>query len=251
LLMRKTIKKAALELILIFAGISLALGLENWIASVQLANQEKQLLSEMLSDLEETQLDLLDDMRVLQDITAYMETLIDHLNVASSGSDLNIATELSEDLKNIALECETRNFVVPKTAAYTSIQSLGLDLIKNDSLRTAITNFYELAVTRIATTERTVQDIASAECWSYINDHFSWLGPINVETFTTQLGTYRNVSINNLAPREGNIDRFLQDDSFRTLVSRLLFRRSIVLRNYRNANDEIEELKSAIEGEIS
>ena len=121
------------EIILIVAGIFIALQIDNWNEDKNLHRTEVTLLKEMKNNLETDLLDI-------------------QYNINENKKYLNANEIVLESLKSPESYNDTLNFYygnllggtyfVKNTSAYDNLKSIGFFIIKNDSLRIRITNLY-------------------------------------------------------------------------------------------------------------
>jgi hypothetical protein len=231
---KRSWRSAVAEVLLIFVGISLALFAENWNEERLERGQESELLRQILRDLEETKLDLVRPGSGLNGLPAgdlpFLEAVEEtHVRVMrdfyrSDGADPH---EFAEDFAVLA-EPPT---LFPQTAAYESLKTVGLDLVSNDSLRVAVTRFYELTLTRVAKSEATLRESSD-----------SFLAPYVFEHFREVLNDGETVE---LAPR--NADDLRADPMFAMIMNRILRDRARVIRQYRGALRQLDGLSRHLE----
>jgi len=156
----KYFKYAIGEIVLVMIGILLALQVNNWNESSQVRKTELKLLNELKHDLLETKEDLLTDIEKSKTILAITDSLYQS------------AMEGNWDLVKISFDFiyETPR-LFPKLSAYNSIQAFGVNIISNDSLRTLITNFYELDLIRVNYIESLIIDINENEIKPFLDNH--------------------------------------------------------------------------------
>ena len=145
---RKYILYAIGEIALVVIGILIALQINNWNEAVKEKHIEKELLLELKMDLNETLTDLKSDIFTVNWILAVTDSLYQDIYVKK--------------------DSETGPYKVPfwytfvggslysKQSAYQSIQSRGIHIIKNSNLRNAISDFYELFLSRIQSAESNI-----------------------------------------------------------------------------------------------
>lgn len=132
---------AAGEIVLVVIGILIALSLNNTNQKKQERQRELKMLGEIKSELLATIEDLADDKEDHQRNLASCEIICENLiNRAGYHDSLLLHFFLTSD----------REAYNPKTSAYQSLKSTGIDLISNDSLRIEITSIYELVIADMA-----------------------------------------------------------------------------------------------------
>lgn len=127
---------AAGEIILVVVGILIALQINNWNEDRKGIQKEGLILREMLNSLHEDSISL----------SMYIERL-----QASSKASKNLLAfpELTDSLSIDFMNAIATVGVTPKTAGFEQLKSSGLDIVRNDSLRQAIVNYYDVHVKRV------------------------------------------------------------------------------------------------------
>ena len=122
------------EIVLVVIGILIALSINNWNDNKNLAAKERMLLTEMKSNLET-------DLSGLKwDINKNEELLYANQVVLKS-----LLNGVYHDSLNFYYGKIKGNTVfVKNTSAFNNLESIGLNIIKNDSLRIQITNLYSM-----------------------------------------------------------------------------------------------------------
>ena len=128
------------EIALVVIGILIALSINNWNEDRKLRQIEIKLLSEIKNDLDETLLEVkfdlkahklrLDDSNTLKKILKSEHIVSDSIGYYFSSSQRDYQA-------------------YPKTSGYNLLESKGMDIISKDSLRTKITNLYQLTLIRL------------------------------------------------------------------------------------------------------
>jgi hypothetical protein len=133
------------EILLVMAGILLALQVNNWNENRKQNIVEKTILNEILNAIRTDTIDL--------NINIYA------LNTANQSNDI-IRNHMENDLPyndtlkiHYGLSVSIVNFF-SNTSAYQSLQSIGMDLISSDSLRKSIIEYYDLHNVILTTTEK-------------------------------------------------------------------------------------------------
>ena len=135
----KYFKYAIGEILLVVIGILIALQINNWNENSKLQKQETQVLKEIKSDLLQTKKEIERTvkehnklikstqwtLRAIYEKKSYSDSIYGMFSIA--GSDYQI---------------------IPKTSSFENLKSIGLNTIKNDSIRIAITNIFQLSFTR-------------------------------------------------------------------------------------------------------
>ena len=236
------LKKIIFESLMLFSGIFLALLLENYIDDNELREQQEKLLEELILDLDETIADIENDV---QNNGVNLEQNKKMISVVNLSLDVQ---KSEEALEGAQLICKSSSFVVPKTSTFESIKSLGLDLIENNALRTSITAFYELTLSRISTAEKRLADFSSEQCWPYISSNFDWPDPLQNTERQVSLGSDDAVMewLDDGRLKAKNLDDLLEDSSFKFLLHESLIRRSFQLLHYKRGLLEARSLREQI-----
>ena len=132
------------EIVLVVIGILIALQINNWNEQKILKVQEKEALTEILSDL-------------TININKFNETLIGNNrpgNIINTLSSTHIiiehlkSNEVYHDSldKHFGIMILSSNIINYKTSGYESLLSVGLDLIKNTKLRSEIGEYYQSSI---------------------------------------------------------------------------------------------------------
>ncbi len=219
------------EILLIFVGITLALAFENWNADRELKAREAKLLVELGNDLRETREDLRRDiLSTSNDIEA-----LKALSMAISGERPIPAEEIGGHAGNLL----SYSIFYPKSSAYQSIKTIGMDIIADDSLRTVISEIYELSVPRVLEGHDMAKATIKYDFRRYVRKHFSVPGGAKIESRQYQVieSSIANIDLVQLRPQDG--DYVLSDPEFQLLVYELL-------NEYSYANATMKMLDKAI-----
>ena len=235
-------KKILFESVMLFSGIFLALLLENYIDDNELRDQQEKLLGELILDLDETIADIENDM---QTNGVNLEQNKKLISVVNQSLDVQ---KSEEALEGAQLICQNYSFVVPKKSTFESIKSLGLDLIEDDALRTSITAFYELTLSRISTAEQRLVDFSSEQCWPYISTNFDWPDHLQLMELQVVFGSDNTVMewLERGRLKAKNLDNLIEDSSFKFLLHESLIRRSFQLLHYERGLSEARSLREQI-----
>ena len=142
------IRKALAEIAWIFIGITLALMFQNWNSARERQRQELNLLTGLYRDLDETRFDL------GRDIAANEKGLENARLMIRAFDDPAITGEqFSKAFAGGILNGQ----LFPRTSAYDSIKTIGMDLISNDTLRKQIADVHELSLARVDVAQESVQ----------------------------------------------------------------------------------------------
>jgi len=159
----KYFKYAVGEIILVVIGILIALQINNWNEAKKVEEKERQVLTEIISDLDYTLIDLDRVIRKrtnnLYKTTNSLKTLIKVLETDKAYHD-----SLAFNFR-AANAYDDVNF---KTIGYQSLVSIGTDLIEDPSLRSAIGKFH---TSSISSSKGYFQEI-HLDFYSYMLDYY-------------------------------------------------------------------------------
>ncbi len=127
------------ELLLVVAGILIALSVNNWNGRMKDRKAEVQYLKEIRDDLEKTLVDLDWDLERHTSRLVRADDILQNLINNQGYQDT-----LFDNLPDIARDFQ----LYPKTGAFESLKSIGLGLLSNDNLRLKITDLYQLHIER-------------------------------------------------------------------------------------------------------
>jgi len=137
------------ELILLFLGITLALGFENWNAHRIERLQELELLASLEADLNETLADLRRDQAQSETSLRNFVALVDYEGLGATPDDI------SSWLASLFTDAR----VFAQYSTYESLKSIGFDIVENPRLRSEISSFYELRLGRASVFEEAFHDV--------------------------------------------------------------------------------------------
>jgi hypothetical protein len=130
----KYLKYAVGEIVLLMIGILLALQINNWNNERIEYNLESNILKEILVNLEKDVINLNSKIKFNENqIKKNMEVL----------KHLKLKTPLTDSLKHSYGNLTGRGTFEPIIVAYENLKSKGIDIIRNDSLRIAISELYD------------------------------------------------------------------------------------------------------------
>ncbi|OJJ19280.1 hypothetical protein BKI52_20930 [marine bacterium AO1-C] len=137
---RNIILKYIVEIIVVTIGILIAFALNNWSDSKRKTRLEHDMLEQIYTDLAVVMKDLKNDFRV------HKTALNAHLKVSNAlKNDLPYEKELAFDFHWLKKD----EYIFPNKTGYENLKALGIDLIKNDTIRSYISNIYTYDYPRI------------------------------------------------------------------------------------------------------
>jgi hypothetical protein len=211
------------EFILVFLGILIALQVENWNQNRQDRKLERVLLHEMLTNLEADLADIDYNSRMQQRFLNSNELVLEFLQ-----SDLPWHDSLGRHFA----ELMAGTVFDSNNSAYESLKSIGIDLVRNDSLRQHITLVYTARYMKVKTT----QDML----FTYIFDHLYPAMRVNLRT---------------VIPREHtvpvNLEKLRNNTGFIEDLNMTIFIYRIFISTSREAREGVIKLIEEIEKELS
>tara|TARA_R110001632_G_scaffold43376_1_gene109880 strand:+ start:40275 stop:41072 length:798 start_codon:yes stop_codon:yes gene_type:complete len=158
-------KYAIGEIVLVVIGILIALQINNWNEEKKQKIIEQKILKELLVDLEISKVDLENDILANKRILKNSETIKNHIYLKKPNNDSIIGLFVS--VANITQ-------FTPRTSGYQNLQSLGLNIISNDTLRKQITNVFErdFEYSKLEGREFDKTENATIELNPFFNKHF-------------------------------------------------------------------------------
>ncbi|MEZ4739299.1 MAG: DUF6090 family protein [Flavobacteriales bacterium] len=133
------------EIALVMIGILLALQVNNWNEGRKRSVQEQKILKELLRNLHMDSLDHAGNRDWSLDIGASADHIVNGLEARrpwQNSMSLHYGRILIHGVATL------------NTSAYDNLKSIGFDLIRNDSIRIAITKLYSLDITRLLKLEK-------------------------------------------------------------------------------------------------
>jgi hypothetical protein len=147
---RRGVRWFAAEFLVVVAGILTALALQGWWAERQDRGAELQVLRQMRTELTRDAADVRASIARSRDVRANVGRLIAHVE-----RGLPYADSLDASFARLGEAVPLRAI---RTGPYATLESRGLTLVTNDSLRAGISNFYEVGVARAENLSRWLTD---------------------------------------------------------------------------------------------
>jgi hypothetical protein len=205
------------EIILVVIGILIALGINNWNAENKLTSRETTLLIEMKSNLESDLEGLKWDINKNEELLKANRIVLKSLNNGVYHDSLNL----------YYTRIKGNTVFVKNTSAFKNLESFGLDIIKNDSLRIKITNLYSTRYEYIRYIEQ-VRD----EKFQY-------------EQIIPQITKHLRLSSEKLY-EPINVDQLSQNNEFKSVITLNCDIRYDIITIYKEIEHMITELIDAI-----
>jgi hypothetical protein len=217
----KYFKYAVGEIVLVVIGILIALGINNWNAENNLTSKETALLIEMKSNLESDLEGLKWDINKNEELLKANRIVLKSLNNGVYHDSLNL----------YYTRIKGNTVFVKNTSAFKNLESFGLDIIKNDSLRIKITNLYSTRYEYIRYIEQ-VRD----EKFQY-------------EQIIPQITKHLRLSSENLY-EPINVDQLSRNNEFKSVITLNCDMRYSIITIYKEIENMITELIDAIKLEL-
>jgi hypothetical protein len=136
----KYFKYAFGEIVLVVIGILIALQINNWNENRKLNKEEIAVLAELKEDLKITSKELKNDLKI--HITG-LEANIQFIQF------LKFNKIPDKEISHVFALCNRDAQAYPKTSGYKLLESKGISIITNDSLRKEISKLYQLNIKRV------------------------------------------------------------------------------------------------------
>jgi hypothetical protein len=217
----KYFKYAIGEIILVVVGILIALQINNWNDKNNLESKEKGLLIEMKSNLKSDLEGLKWDINKNEWLLKANQIVLESLKRGAYHDTLN----------QYFTRIKGNTVFVKNTSAFKNLESFGLNIIKNDSLRIKITKLYSEQYEYIRYIEQ-VRD----EKFQY-------------EQIVPQITKHLRLSSENLY-EPINFGQLSQNNEFKSVIILNIDMRYYIIKTYKNIDNMIRELIIAIELEL-
>jgi len=214
------------EIILVVIGILIALSINNWNGNRKLQNEELNLLLDIKSDLVVTLKNLKTDSLDNHNYIIQYDKIEHYVY-----NDLPYSNELDSVFGVLTFW----NSPYITSTAYKSLQSKGLDLIKNEKIKSDIINIYEVVYITL------INDYDKAE-WN-----------LNQTVVTPFVAKHiRRINGKSLIlARPNNFENLKQNEEFLNILSMVIRLRKRGLKFYREVINDTSNLIDEIETEIN
>ncbi|MFH6767313.1 DUF6090 family protein [Gaetbulibacter aquiaggeris] len=210
------------EIILVVIGILIALGINNWNDKNILLSKETSLLIEMKSNLESDLEGLKWDINKNEKLLKANRIVLESLNNGVYHDSLN----------QYYTRIKGNTVFVKNTSAFKNLESIGLNIIKNDSLRIKITKLYSEGYHYI----RYIEEVR--------DEKFQY------EQITPQITKHLRLSSENLY-EPINADELSKNNEFKSVIILNCDMRYYIIQVYKDIKNLIVELIKAIELELN
>lgn len=229
---RKYFKYAIGEIALVMIGILLALQINNWNESRKDTNREIKILSELKNDLEFNLIEIKETITTTSSRIKSSELILDYFKEARPVND---------SLKGAFEALKMDGLFNISNTSYKFIESQGINIISNYSLRIKITEMFERHLKNIRTREDRNWKIVNEELIPQMNQKFLASPTIDKSM------SYSIEAIN--TPK--NIKTLREDASFKNVIIRLQSWLLVRLNWQPLALKSIEQLIIDVEDEIN
>jgi len=233
-LYREYFKYAVGEIVLVVVGILIALQLNNWNEGQKAREDER---SQLLSLREELQTSLVELEEDYRQSLGFLEATLNVYEV--------ILTRPPPDefIYRDFYRAIGFNYFFPKTSIYETLKSGGLQRIRSDAVRTAITDVYETGYQRILMKVDTRRN-ASRVLFPYYQTHFRTRLPFERDSFGWKdLDDQLGVPV--------DYDYVINDPQFETLIAEAIHGRMMNKYDLENALDYLKTCLAVIEQYLS
>ncbi|MET7029914.1 DUF6090 family protein [Sediminicola luteus] len=211
------------EIILVVIGILIALALNNWNSDSKAKTQELSLLAEMRENLESDLIDCQYNIRVNERL---------HISNKLVLQELEARNPFHDSLKLHYGRLWGGTTQTMNTSAYDNLNSIGFDLIRNNSLRRSITVLY-------------------SERYPYLKRLESdFDNKIQMNEMLPQINA--KIVIDSMWQSGYPIDfnALMNDDAFKGLLRNNIFVRSFMIGKYTDIENQLKDLLGKIEREL-
>lgn len=226
----KYFKYAIGEIVLVVIGILIALQINNWNENKKIRDKEQQVLTEIISDLDFTLIDL---DRVINTRTNNLNRTVNSIKTIIEVLETN--KPYHDSLAYYFRAVNAYDDIHYKTSGYQSLVSIGTDLIENPNLRSAIGKFH---TSTINSSKGLFQEI-HLDFYSYMLDFYR-------KEFTTVFDGNTNEK---LVPN--NFEALKQNKEYIQSLKTFLGVNLPYLENLNEVKTEAEQLKKAIENYLN
>lgn len=220
------------EILLIFIGISLAIGFDEWRGHQANVALERELLIEVLDDLKETRTDLITDIEFNNQQSIALVRLLKAIQESKAYDQMLMDVRIMQG----------GGILYPKVSGYRALQDAGLIIVRDAGLRSKITNFFELRLARV----KALEDLGNARQQGLSGQLNAYLKPMI--TIPTEAASPDEVRTNRYINVEMvNVREFLEDRALGITLMESFAIRYGVGNNYAAALSNLEELAGEIE----
>jgi hypothetical protein len=214
----KYLKYAIGEIVLVVIGILIALQINTWNQYYQEKNEEKEVVSDLKASLINTELKF-------KELCSNYEKNIENMNFISN--HLKLKLPCTDELKRKWISVESYPEPLFEIGIYENFKNNSMQLIKNDSLKTAIIQFYEAQLPNIS--DKLINNIESISTTTLL--------PLNVQNFT-----YGSAKMT-----PNNYENLLNNQQYFNAISYVLGIKRFTLSSIREHHERLKLLINEIE----
>ena len=213
----------ALEVLIVVAGVLIALAVNDWAAARQAREVEIQSLRELRTALQHDLEDVRVNLQIHREASASTAALLAHLDAG-----LPYADSLDAYFGRVPAP----TFSIRDRAAYETLQQRGLGTITDDSLRLAIGHLYGVRYEAVSGVQANASAFTFDKLLDYMYDHFS--------------GTFLQGPL-----RPDEYDALMRSRRFRSIAGLAALSGTVLARQYEQTEREIVDLIAALDAEIA
>jgi hypothetical protein len=218
------------EIILVVAGIMIAVQIDDWKTEADNRSLETKILKEISKNLHSDLKELHEDLELMSEINKGCDNILKHLVLHVAPTD---------SFKTLAATLRVTPHFDPNKGGYDLLVSKGLALIQSDSLRNALSINYERLYTYYSRYEEERLNFHALHSEPMLLRYFH----MNFDTEYTYCMTF-DIS-------EKDYDRMRKDQDFLKLLSAIKLENSAVMNRGQRVENNIETLLSLIAAELS
>lgn len=218
------------EIILVVIGILIALQINDWNDQKKKQALELKILKEINTNLGFDLEEIREDISIMDSINLASKQILKHL---ANNSEPSKAFNY-----NVAIMKAAPHFN-PNKSGYGLLTSKGVEIVKNDSLRIAISDLYESYYPYYDQYEKERLNFKANNIQPYFLKYFNWLPDPN-KFFLTAMHTTKK-----------DYQFIKDDDSFVKLIQAITFENSFVQLRAKTMEDKILKLQEQIVSELN
>jgi hypothetical protein len=223
------------EILLVVIGILIALQVNNWNESRKNKKTEHQILNEILIDLGFAKRDL-------KNIVKNEETSL-RLAEKFKSKMLHKAPIFDSVTENLTILARGYQFT-PQTSGYQNLKSVGLDIIRNDSLRKSITALYDVwfdIALKKGTNYNRLENPA-VDLYPFLRKYYRIDTTKKIHIKSPTVNYYHTTS----GLKIGNYNELLHDEDFLIVLQKSVFDRAEKIIFYKKLIKEIDRTSTLI-----
>jgi hypothetical protein len=211
------------EVFFIFLGITLAIAFQNWNENRKQNHLETEVLQQLKIALKNDLSDVNANINTHKRAQKGCRRLLEFLNAPDEINDTLMTKTI--------VQASDYTFLVSDVSTYEYLKSVGLHIIQNDSLRSQITNLYDVVYEGIYGIEGNANSIQI--------------------DLRKDIRKYYSANVNSLVPKP-NLNQAKQDDEFKFDLKNLEFAHYLMIKRYQQkVKPELVKLIEMVEGELA